>query len=179
MYNLSPGLQVFNHQLSEENPYNISVKSIVNMLLSGEYDEVQVHDALQYCGLTNIESLKPYAMDYLISFAYHILEDDMISDEELYDFTVLKKVFRISERDFMLHKNFAVREILQQQFIRLYSDNSIDDGEAIQNMKLQSLFDLNYDEFEEMKRDEIIASLLQGAKPEDLDISALPKGFQL
>jgi len=36
---------------------------------------------------------------------------------------------------------------------------------------------LSYDEFEEIKKDEVINSLINGANPKDLDISKIPDGF--
>ena len=41
------------------------------------------------------------------------------------------------------------------------------------------MFDLSFDEYEKLKQDEVIAALIQGADPGDLDISKLPKGFRL
>ncbi len=77
----------------------------------------------------------------------------------------------------MKYKSFEVSEILKKEFIRIYSDNYVNDKEKLLNINLQALFNLGYDEFEELKKDEIIISLIQGANPKDLDITKLPKGF--
>src|SRR5690606_13527875 len=103
----------------------------------------------------------------------------IISEDEMYDFTVLKRIFRIKEGDFLKFKNFEITEILKKEFIRIYSDNFVSKKEEMQNLNLQSLFDLSYDEFENIKRDEIILSLIQGANPKDLDIAKIPKGFKI
>ncbi|TGN27891.1 hypothetical protein [Empedobacter tilapiae] len=89
----------------------------------------------------------------------------------------MKKIFSIKEGDFMKYKSFEVSEILKKEFIRIYSDNYVNDKEKLLNINLQALFNLGYDEFEELKKDEIIISLIQGANPKDLDITKLPKGF--
>lgn len=117
-------------------------------------------------------------MDYLISYAYFVLSDDYISEEELNDFTALKRIFRVKAGDFIKVKQFEVIEILKQQFIRMYSDNFIDQRETFTKVNLQFMFDLSYDEFEKLKEDEVIISLINGANPLDLDISSLPKGFK-
>ena len=67
----------------------------------------------------------------------------------------------------------------KKEFIRIYSDNFVNQKEELLNLNPQSLFDLSYDKFEEIKEDEIIKSLIQGANPKDLDIAKLPKGFTL
>ena len=67
----------------------------------------------------------------------------------------------------------------KKEFIRIYSDNFVNQKEELLNLNPQSLFDLSYDKFEEIIEDEIIKSLIQGANPKDLDIAKLPKGFTL
>lgn len=127
---------------------------------------------------SDIREIKMEALDYLISYANFVLKDNVISEEELYDFTALKRVFRIEEGDFMKFKSLEVLDVLKQQFLRMYSDNFIDKKEAITNVKLQIMFDLSFDEFEKLKQDEVISALIEGADPRNLDISKLPKGFE-
>lgn len=123
-------------------------------------------------------NLRGEILDYLISYANYILSDDYISEEELYDFSVLKQVFKVKPGEFIKSKEFQVIEVLKQQFIRMYADNFIDKREAITNVNLQFMFDLSYDEFEKLKENEVITALINGANPQDLDISSLPKGFK-
>ncbi|MEH7890594.1 hypothetical protein [Elizabethkingia meningoseptica] len=179
MYNLSSNIRTFNYHFSAETDAQKCIKDIINLLLDNGYDNAKINNILLLYHIEEIKVLKPYIMDYLLSFANTILQDNLITEEELYDFTVLKKIFKIYEGEFITCKSLAVREILQQQFLRLYADHYINETEALESVKLQSLFDLSYDAFEELKRDEIIAALHMGANPEDLDISSLPKGFKL
>ncbi|HYK76796.1 MAG TPA: hypothetical protein VEV16_07455 [Daejeonella sp.] len=129
--------------------------------------------------IENIQDIKIDLLDLLVEYASFILRDNYISASELYDFSALKRIFRIKEGDFMQFKPLEAKEILKQQFIRLYSDHRIDEQEALEKVNLQSLFDLSYDEFEMLMQDEIILSLINGADPKDLDISTLPKGFKI
>ncbi|MGS2761396.1 hypothetical protein [Sinomicrobium sp. M5D2P9] len=129
--------------------------------------------------ITNNNYAKNQSLDYLISYADFILEDNFISGEELNDFEILKRIFRIKEGDFIRLKGFQVKEILKKQFIRMYSDDYIDKKEAIEKVNLQIMFDLSFDEFETLKEDEIISSLRGGANPKDLNISKLPQNFRL
>lgn len=134
---------------------------------------------LEKYGIQRIEDIKLESLGFLISYADFILKDGIISESEIQDFSILKRVFRIKEGDFMKFKNFEINEILKKEFIRIYSDNFVDEKEQLMNLNLQSLFDLSYDEFEDIKKEEVIFSLMQGANPKDLDIAKIPKGFKI
>ena len=153
---------------------NEILKSIQNNF---EYDSFEL--ILKQKGIRNIEDIKLESLDLLISYANFILKDDIISGVEIQDFTFLKRIFKIREGDFVKNKNFAINEVLKKEFIRIYSDNHISEKETLLQLNLQSLFDLSYDEFEHLKKDEIINSLLQGANPRDLDITKIPKGLNI
>lgn len=126
-----------------------------------------------------LELIKLDALQYLLLYVNDTLKDDCITSEELNDFLALKRIFDIKQGDFFKYKEFEVQEILQQQFLRMYSDHFIDQNEAITQVNLQIMFDLSFDEFEKLKKQEVIQALLNGADPKHLDISFLPKGFKL
>lgn len=153
---------------------NEILKSIQNNF---EYDSFEL--ILKQKGIRNIEDIKLESLDLLISYANFILKDDIISGVEIQDFTFLKRIFKIREGDFVKNKNFEINEVLKKEFIRIYSDNHISEKETLLQLNLQSLFDLSYDEFEHLKKDEIINSLLQGANPRDLDITKIPKKLNI
>lgn len=123
--------------------------------------------------------IKMESIDFMLGYADHILEDGAISEKEAYDFTALKRIFRIKEGEFLQYRSFEIREILIKEFIRIYSDHFVDRKEELEKVNLQALFDLSYDQFEEIKQNQVINALLNGANPSDLDITRLPKGFKL
>lgn len=124
-------------------------------------------------------SLKMESIDFLLEYADYILVDGVITAEESYDFATLKKMFAIREGDFLQYRGFYVREILKKEFIRIYSDRFVDNKEELLKVDLQGMFDLSYDQFEEMKQDEVIQALLHGANPAHLAITMLPVGFRI
>lgn len=129
--------------------------------------------------IQGFDHIKVETIDLLLAYANHILEDSVITDEEAYDFAALKRTFRIKEGDFLQYRSFEIREILRKEYIRIYSDNFVDKKEDLEKVNLQALFDLSYDQFEEIKKDEVIHALLNGANPTDLSITKLPKGFKV
>lgn len=174
MYKLSNNYRKFVDYSTMENPVIDAVECV---LLLDDTTTQNLNTVLP--AESEIRTIKNEALEYLIAYAVFILKDDVITEEELFDFTALKRVFRIDEGDFIKFKSVEVLEILKQQFLRMYSDHIIDRKEAIANVKLQIMFDLSFDEYEKLKQDEVIAALIQGADPGDLDISKLPKGFRL
>ena len=156
-----------------ESPYFLEILKSIQT----NYDYNYFNKNVNQNGIDNITDIKFESLDFLIAYANFILEDNVISDDEIQDFTFLKRIFKIKEGDFKKYKNLEMNEILKKEFIRIYSDNFVNKKEELLNLNLQSLFNLSYDEFEEIKKDEIISSLIQGANPKDLDIAKLPKGF--
>ncbi|KFC22476.1 hypothetical protein [Chryseobacterium sp. FH1] len=177
MYKFSNSFTEFTQKEINENSkeYFIEILSLLN----DKFDLNHFNPILKKFKIERVEDIKLDSLDLLISYANFILKDNIISEIEIQDFSILKRIFRIKEGDFKKFKNFEINEILKKEFMRIYSDNYVNDKEQLINLNLQSLFDLSYDEFENIKKDEVILSLIQGANPTDLDISKIPKGFIL
>lgn len=176
MIRLSAVFTEWFERIKADNTVASSIKEIIEVIFSEENLPVKMEEIRSTYDLAD---LKLHSLDFLILYANELLSDHYISEDELNDFSFLKTVLKIGEGDFIRYRSFEVQEILKQQFIRMYADNFIDEKEAIESVNLQALFDLGYDEFEKIKEDEIISALLNGAKPEDLDISSLPKSFEI
>jgi len=162
---------------TQKSKLNNEIFSEILDSIKHEFNYNDFNNYLKEKEIYSIEQFKNEAINLLIAYSYYILEDSVISETEIRDFTFLKRIFRIREGDFIQNKNFEIKEILKMEFIRIYSDHFVDEQEQLLKINLQSLFDLSYDEFEEIKKDEVINSLINGANPKDLDISKIPDGF--
>lgn len=162
---------------TQKSKLNNEIFSEILDSIKHEFNYNDFNNYLKEKEIYSIEQFKNEALNLLIAYSYYILEDSVISETEIRDFTFLKRIFRIREGDFIQNKNFEIKEILKMEFIRIYSDHFVDEQEQLLKINLQSLFDLSYDEFEEIKKDEVINSLINGANPKDLDISKIPDGF--
>ena len=121
MYKLSNNYRKFVDYSTMENPVIDAVECV---LLLDDTTTQNLNTVLP--AESEIRTIKNEALEYLIAYAVFILKDDVITEEELFDFTALKRVFRIDEGDFIKFKSVEVLEILKQQFLRMYSDHIID-----------------------------------------------------
>lgn len=169
MYQLSTNYRNFVDHSSFSNPV---INQVECVLLLDDSQSQDLNKVLP--GPKQVQSMKDQVLNYLIAYARFVLQDQVISEAELYDFTALKRIFRIQQGDFMTFKHSEVQALLRQQFFNMYVDKKIDSKEAITSVKLQIMFDLSFDQFEALKQDQVISALMQGADPKDLDISKLP-----
>lgn len=147
----------------------------IAMSVVHEKDSEKLSEILKEHHIRDMEDIKPDLLDVLMRYIRLALKDHHITEEERKDVETLKKLFKIREGDLFNEKRDEIREILQQQFNRLYADKKIDRSEALYKVALQDMFDLSYDQMESFASDEIIKALREGASPHDLDIAKIPK----
>lgn len=175
MYKFSETISHFLKEKANE----IENKFFVDILSLSAIDVETIDSLLKKHNIHKVEDIKIESIELLLDYANFILRDNVISEDEFVDFEILKKIFKIKEGDFLTLRKNEVNEILQKEFIRIYSDDYVDEREHLLNLNLQFLFDLSYDEFESFKKDEVIFSLMNGANPKDLDIAKIPRNFKL
>jgi len=141
-------------------PLSSSIHSIIQGLLNDENDFIRQ---------TQEEFTKNQLLDVIIAYILETLEDDCLSKEEISNITQLKQLFRIKEGDFLRLKPFVVNEIITTQIRKMFSDEKIDNFEAIQKVELQGLFDLSYDQFLKIYNAEAKKLIENGVDPVVLD----------
>lgn len=179
MYTLSTNFSAYLKELKSKQGIAHYLQDIVDLLVTEGTVVQDIDKVLGKYAIQDFDAIKIESIDLLLDYANHILEDSAICAQEAQDYEVLKRVFRIREGEFLQHRSFQVNEILKKEFIRIYSDNFVDLKEELQKVNLQALFNLSYDQFEEIKQDEVIKALLHGANPVNLSIAKIPKGFRV
>jgi hypothetical protein len=127
--------------------------------------------------IKDIKDIKEELLNLLIAYINIILEDNIITDDELRSLKILKLYFRVKEGDFYKKCYRGVESILHRQFEILYSDNKISPEEEEYDLRLQELFDLSYDQFDRFKENEIKRALLRGASITELNTAKIPKNY--
>lgn len=174
MYKLSNQFSKFIQYYSTTEYPSKYIIEIANSIIENNFSLNFFNIILKKHTISNIKDKKNESLDFLLSYANFILIDNIILENEIKDFQILKIILKISEGDFMKFKPFETTEILKKEFKNIYSDATVNPSEVLLNCNLQFLFDLSYDEFEELKKDDIIQALLNGANPLNLDITKIP-----
>lgn len=106
----------------------------------------------------------------VFDYLNRVLEDGVIEEKEYTNATLLKKIFRIKEGDFYKFRFDEIKQIILKQLFRIYSDNRVDEFEAVHKVQLQGLFDLSYDQMNDFSVEEAKTAIEKGADISDLDI---------
>lgn len=154
------------------------ITDIAEIIYKNELDRENLLKILKEHKIHKIEDIKEELLDLLIVYINIVLNDHQITENECRNVKILKMYFKIKEGDFYNKRHDEIKEILQRQFEILYRDNLINKEEAIYNVELQAFFDLSYDQFDELKNNEILKALEQGADISDLDTARFPKSFK-
>ncbi|WP_304343766.1 hypothetical protein [Chryseobacterium koreense] len=117
----------------------------------------------------DIGKLKRESIKFLLYYVDAILKDDILTQEELANLKLLKMIFKIKQGDFYRNHKSEIQILLNKQLRKIYEDKKVDYEEAVYSVSLQELFDLSYDQYEELSEDEIRQAVERGANLDDLD----------
>ncbi|MDR3226844.1 MAG: hypothetical protein LBT56_04140 [Prevotellaceae bacterium] len=162
-----------------ENNDNFSdcIVDIVTLMFDKKINRKTLSELMNKYGIKDIEFIKDELLNLLIAYIKSILKDGVITENEQRNIKMLKRYFRVEEGDLYSKKYKEIKIILTEQLEKLYADNKISIDEAVYCVYLQDLFDLNYEQMDEFKKDEVITSLILGAKITDLDTSLFKKQY--
>jgi len=151
--------------------YSPAMTEILQSIVDGKWTSLRHKEILaEYKVRTNSVAFKEEALDVALQYAKICLEDDAISDEEEKAMCMLKRLLGIEEGDFYKHgKKDDVQGIIAAQLYKLYDDGEINYEEALHKVSLQGLFNLSYEEFEDVVRDIAKAAQERGADYFKLD----------
>lgn len=162
-------LQAAFKAISESKHLSAPIVEISKLVSNSRLTQKTIQEVIDTYKLDDIITLKENLLDILISYIHFILDDHIISENERYNFEILKRYFRIKEGDFFRYRKKEIGEILYRQFKMIYLDNQVTTEEAIHSVFLQELFDLSYDQLEYFKGKEISQAIKRGADIFDLD----------
>lgn len=150
------------------------IREIAAIASQGGLTKEKVDSILETHDVQYIDDIKEELIDLALLYISHVLEDDMVSDDERRNIQFLKLLFNIKEGDFMKMRYETIDQMLQNQFNKMYRDDRIVEYESLQLVALQEVFDLGYDQFDMFKERQVRRALRAGAPIADLD-TALPR----
>ena len=135
-------------ELITRHEYPEVIKAALQLIIDDQMSSLALDKVLAEKGIRRITEIKERTLDVLLDYADIILEDDILTQDELRDLKMLKLFFRIEEGDFQKNNKFArIESILIRQLEKLYADNILDEQEALHQSDLQGVFGLGYDEY--------------------------------
>ena len=124
------------------------IKAALQLIVDKQMNSLALDKLLASKGIRRITDIKEKTLDVLLDYADLILEDDVLTQDELTNLQMLKIFFRIEEGDFQKNNKFnRVETIIIHQLEKLYADNVLDEQEALHQSDLQGVFGLGYDEY--------------------------------
>lgn len=136
-------------ELIARKEYPEVIKGALQLIIDGQMNSVALDKVLSEKGIRRITDIKEKTLDVLLDYADIILEDDILTPDELRNLKMLKLFFQIEEGDFQKNnKSARVESIIVSQLEKLYADNILDEQEALHQSELQGVFGLGYDEYE-------------------------------
>lgn len=138
-------------ELIARKEYPEVIKAALQLIIDGQMNSLALDKVLAEKGIRRITDIKEKTLDVLLDYADIILEDDVLTPEELTNLKMLKLFFRIEEGDFQKNNKFnRVQTIIIKQLEKLYADNILDEQEALHQSDLQGVFGLGFDEYEKI-----------------------------
>lgn len=135
-------------ELITRKEYPEVIKAALQLIIDEQMNSLALDKVLADKGIRRITDIKEKTLDVLLDYADIILEDDILTSDELRNLKMLKLFFRIEEGDFQKNNKFArVESIIVRQLEKLYADNKLDEQEAMHQSDLQGVFGLGYDEY--------------------------------
>ena len=135
-------------ELITRKDYPDVIKAALQLIVDKQMNSIALDKLLTSKGIRRITDIKEKTLDVLLDYADLILEDDVLTQDELTNLQMLKIFFRIEEGDFQKNNKFnRVETIIIHQLEKLYADNVLDEQEALHQSDLQGVFGLGYDEY--------------------------------
>lgn len=135
-------------ELITRKEYPEVIKAALQLIADGQMNSLALDKVLADKGIRRITDIKEKTLDVLLDYADIILEDDILTPDELRNLKMQKLFFRIEEGDFQKNNKFErVESIIIRQLEKLYADNILDEQEALHQSDLQGVFGLGYDEY--------------------------------
>lgn len=126
------------------------MKDILGLIMEDKMNRIDI-DNLLSAKTFAYRDIKLEGLSTIIKYANIILEDGLITEEEMKNITLMKIFLKIQEGDFYAYnEKKQVDSILKEQLKKIFEDGKVDKEEALKMNDLQTLFGLSYDEFQEV-----------------------------
>ena len=149
--------------------YKEPLQEVLRLFAKGNTSPLSVRDVLKEYGI-GVDDLHDESINVILDYVNLILDDHIITKQEMDTLRKLKMLLHIKEGDFIeAHKEEDIENILRREFELIYQDKNVDNNEAAMKVDLQELFGLSYDQFLLFEQEAVEYALKQGADITNLD----------
>lgn len=157
-------------QLLLTHTYSEKVVGLLNLIVKQGLDPLERDNYLSQIGVRRISDIKECTLDVIIDYAMFLLDDNVLTDDEMKSIRLLKMYLGVEDKDFIRNgKMEQVKQVLLSQLRFIYADNYVDPQEILQKGELQALFGVSYDDFEALVRIVAREALERGGDIQNLD----------
>lgn len=145
------------------------MNSALQLFSEGNFSTIILKEKIKEAG-SSADELRWEGVDVIIDYVNLILEDNILSSEEMDTLRMLKLYLHVQEGDFLKqHKEGVIEQTLCRQLELIYQDKLVDQRESLMKVDLQELFGLSYDQFLMFERKAVEDAMMNGADIKDLD----------
>ena len=157
------------NSLIDNEEYSKPMQDLLRQFAHGEYSPIAAKDILEKQNV-NVDDLHDEAVEVIIKYVNLILDDHIITKQEMDSLRKMKMLLHIKEGDFInAHKETDIERILCREFELIYTDKIVDKEESAMKVDLQELFGLSYDQFLLFEQEAVEQALKHGADITNLD----------
>lgn len=120
-------------------------------------------------GFRRIEDIHEELMFVTFYYISNALNDHLVSEEELTNARFLKLLFRLKEGELYEFFPDVVKMIVDKQLSLVYEDGEVSKDESRHMVNIQALFDLSYEQMDDLKLSFVKKAIEQGSDIQQLD----------
>lgn len=128
-------------------------KKFIELITSGKMDKDLFLEILNSFGINNVFEAKKELIGIYLSVVYAMIQDKIITEEELLAAKNLKTIFEIKEGELFNEDKNLIQLYLCLQLSYYFKDGVLSDLEELEIVNFQDLFDLTYDQYIEIQHE--------------------------
>lgn len=132
-----------------------AVGAVTELIAEDRLDGITLGEVVAHYRVETSAHFRDGLLDLVIRAAREALRDHCLTREEVESIRLLKIALRIQAGDFYRYRRAAIADLLLGEVQRLLEDDRIDETEALYQVELQALFDLSYDQYVDLTREQL------------------------
>lgn len=144
-------------------------REVASMLSHRDLRREDLEALVEARGFRRIEDIHEELMFVTFYYISNALMDHLVTEEELTNTRFLKLLFKLKEGELYEFFPDVVKLIVDKQLSLVYEDGEVSKDESLHMANIQTLFDLSYEQMDDLKLAFVKKAIEQGSDIEKLD----------